>query len=68
MANNRKRPVILGGSILCCGDLGASSPEKFSNQLLKPPAFLPLVPSYHRKFLIHRPAYRLPLRRAPVIP
>ncbi|KAJ5959419.1 uncharacterized protein N7479_006569 [Penicillium vulpinum] len=37
MAHSLKMAVTLGGSILCCGELVASSPKKLSNQLLKPP-------------------------------
>jgi hypothetical protein len=61
MANSRKRPVILGGSILCCGDLGASSPETFSNQLLKPP--LPFCLSFrltaeNSSYILSVPVFR----------
>ncbi|KAJ5316987.1 hypothetical protein N7508_001495 [Penicillium antarcticum] len=57
-----KGPVILGGSIHCCGELGASSPEKFSNQLLKPPCLFascsvlpPKVPHIFERRLPHPP-------------
>ncbi|KAJ6128736.1 hypothetical protein N7471_009953 [Penicillium samsonianum] len=50
--------VTLGGSILRCGELVASSPEKLSNQLLKPPCFFAsrsvLPPKYPRPSLVYQ--------------
>ncbi|KAJ5835825.1 hypothetical protein N7447_001851 [Penicillium robsamsonii] len=37
MAHSLKMAVTSGGSIVCCGELVASSPKKLSNQFLKPP-------------------------------
>ncbi|KAJ5189478.1 hypothetical protein N7491_005809 [Penicillium cf. griseofulvum] len=48
MAKNLEMAVTLGGSIVCCGELVASSPPKLSNQLVKTPCSLPLAPFYHR--------------------
>lgn len=47
MAHSLNMAITLGGSILCCGELVASSPKKLSNQIPVPPLLLCLS-SYRR--------------------
>ncbi|KAJ5164394.1 uncharacterized protein N7500_006224, partial [Penicillium coprophilum] len=43
MAHSLEMAVTFGGSIVCCGELVASSPKK-SHSISEPPALLPLAP------------------------
>ncbi|KAJ5845439.1 hypothetical protein N7534_009108 [Penicillium rubens] len=49
MAHSLNMAITLGGSILCCGELVASSPKKLSNQIPVPPAPLPILSAINQK-------------------
>lgn len=58
MAHSLKMAVALSGSILCCGELVASSPKKLSNQLPVPPCSFAshsvLPPKSPRPYLVYQ--------------
>jgi hypothetical protein len=55
MAHSLNMAITLGGSILRCGKLVASSPKKLSNQIPVPPPFVSrLTAETHRPSLVHQ--------------